>query len=912
VRQPDLFFDIDNEVDWNMPTEYPDLTGYKQIAVDLETYDPNLTTLGPGWARGDGYIVGVAVAAGDSSWYFPMRHQNGNNLDPKMTLRWLQKQMATPNIDKIMHNATYDLGWLRAEGVAVQGRVIDTMITGAVVDENRWSYSLNNLGKDYVDMRKDEKLLRAASKEWGFDAKSEMWRLPARYVGGYAEQDAVLTLKLWERLRIELDQQDLWNIWNLETRLIPLMVEMRSRGVPVLVDKAEQTKFVLQKRTKDLRATIKAASGVDVDPWANASVEKMFNALSLEFPRTEAGAPSFTKQFLQAHPHPVCQALVRLREFDKADSTFIDTILRHAHKGRIHCEFHQLRSDDGGTVTGRFCVSADTLIETQRGPVPIVDVRPRQDLALTHLGRFQCIRHLIYKGEEEMVALRVSSGTVLKCTRNHRVLTASGWKRVGELTVGQEITGVDFKTGLGEYGVMPTGSGPVFVGEKAYGKRSGCGDVRQFSHSAGNVAARHSGRGIKEREGVEVFSLQDWVTKPDERQDREYAPQPQGTAVLRPERVRSCAEAGLVHWEADVEACLRASGGNGSDAWFNRGSGEHGGSSHRRGPSQQQFKQSGFGDTGSASFFTRSVTVEEIEPLGVAQVWDIEVETDHSYVAHGLIHHNSSSNPNLQQIPARDPEIKAMIRGLFVPEQGCKWGSFDYSSQEPRLLVHWAASLPDSVRHPMVDEIVHQYNTGDVDLHQMVADIAGIKRKEAKVVNLGIMYGMGKAKLAAQLDISLEEASELLDTHHSKVPFVKGIAEIASQQAEKYGSIRTLLGRRCRFPLWEPRGFGYKKPLPLEEARKEYGLNLRRAFTYKALNKLIQGSAADQNKQAMADCMDVGLIPMLTVHDELCFSVEDQRQAAQITEIMEKGLSHVLKVPSKVDVALTDNWGEVE
>jgi DNA polymerase I-like protein with 3'-5' exonuclease and polymerase domains len=626
VRQPDLFFDIDNEVDWNMPTEYPDLTGYKQIAVDLETYDPNLTTLGPGWARGDGYIVGVAVAAGDSSWYFPMRHQNGNNLDPKMTLRWLQKQMATPNIDKIMHNATYDLGWLRAEGVAVQGRVIDTMITGAVVDENRWSYSLNNLGKDYVDMRKDEKLLRAASKEWGFDAKSEMWRLPARYVGGYAEQDAVLTLKLWERLRIELDQQDLWNIWNLETRLIPLMVEMRSRGVPVLVDKAEQTKFVLQKRTKDLRATIKAASGVDVDPWANASVEKMFNALSLEFPRTEAGAPSFTKQFLQAHPHPVCQALVRLREFDKADSTFIDTILRHAHKGRIHCEFHQLRSDDGGTVTGRF----------------------------------------------------------------------------------------------------------------------------------------------------------------------------------------------------------------------------------------------------------------------------------------------SSSSPNLQQIPARDPEIKAMIRGLFVPEQGCKWGSFDYSSQEPRLLVHWAASLPDSVRHPMVDEIVHQYNTGDVDLHQMVADIAGIKRKEAKVVNLGIMYGMGKAKLAAQLDISLEEASELLDTHHSKVPFVKGIAEIASQQAEKYGSIRTLLGRRCRFPLWEPRGFGYNKPLPLEEARKEYGLNLRRAFTYKALNKLIQGSAADQNKQAMADCMDVGLIPMLTVHDELCFSVEDQRQAAQITEIMENGLSHVLKVPSKVDVALTDNWGEVE
>ena len=623
MRQPDLFEDV--EVDWFMPSEYPDLTGYKQIAVDLETYDPNLTTLGPGWARNDGYIVGVAVAAGDYYGYFPIRHQNGHNLDPKMTMRWLQRQMATPHIDKIMHNATYDAGWLRAEGVNIEGRIIDTMITGAIVDENRWSYSLNNLGKDYVDMRKDERLLRAAAKEWGFDPKSEMWRLPPKYVGGYAEQDAVLTLKLWERLRIELDQQDLWNIWNLETSLIPLMVEMRARGVRVDLDGAEKAQVMLRQRTKDLRALIKDKSGVDIDPWASASVAKMFDALNLEYPKTEKGAPSFTKQYLNAHPHELCRALVKLREFDKADGTFIETIMRHEHKGRIHTEFHQLRSDDGGTVTGRF----------------------------------------------------------------------------------------------------------------------------------------------------------------------------------------------------------------------------------------------------------------------------------------------SSSSPNLQQIPARDPEIKAMIRGLFIPEEGCRWGSYDYSSQEPRLLVHWAASLPEGMRHSMVDDIVRRYHTENVDLHQMVADLAGISRKQAKVVNLGIMYGMGKAKLANQLGISTEEAEALLATHHERVPFVKGLAEVASQQAEKYGSIRTLLGRKCRFHLWEPK-FGYNKPLPLEEARKEYGLALRRAFTYKALNKLIQGSAADQNKQAMADCHREGLVPMLTVHDELCFSVESDEQSARITDIMENGLGHVLKVPSKVDVALTSNWGEVD
>jgi DNA polymerase I-like protein with 3'-5' exonuclease and polymerase domains len=618
--------DQGKELTWNIPSEFPDLRHHKQIAIDLETCDPKLTTLGPGWVRNDGFIVGVAVAAGDWQGYFPIRHANGHNLDPKITMRWLQKQLDTPHIDKIMHNATYDLGWLQAENVNVQGRVVDTMITGALVDENRYSYSLDNLGRDYLGERKDEKLLRVAAAEWGLDPKAEMYKLPPEFVGRYAEQDAGMTLRLWERFKIELDKQDLWNIWNLETGLIRMMVKMREMGVRVDVENAARTKVYLKEKIKDLKAEIHRLTGLKIEPWASASLQAVFEELGLEYPRTEAGAPSFTKQFLQLHEHPIAQMIVKLREFDKADSTFIDTILRHQHKGRIHCEFHQLRSDDGGTVTGRF----------------------------------------------------------------------------------------------------------------------------------------------------------------------------------------------------------------------------------------------------------------------------------------------SSSNPNLQQIPARDKEIKKLIRGLFVPEEGCKWGSFDYSSQEPRLLVHFAASLNGDNRHAMVDRIVEEYHNGDVDLHQMVADIAGIDRKSAKVVNLGIMYGMGKGKLAAQLDISEQEASDLLATHHAKVPFVKGLADIATKQATANGQIRTLLGRRCRFHLWEPASFGYKKPLPFDEAMKEYGSPLRRAFVYKALNKLIQGSAADQTKKAMFDCNEAGLLPMLTVHDELCFSVESDEQARRIKDIMENGLSDVLKVPSKVDVDLKDNWGEVE
>jgi DNA polymerase I-like protein with 3'-5' exonuclease and polymerase domains len=181
------------------------------------------------------------------------------------------------------------------------------------------------------------------------------------------------------------------------------------------------------------------------------------------------------------------------------------------------------------------------------------------------------------------------------------------------------------------------------------------------------------------------------------------------------------------------------------------------------------------------------------------------------------------------------------------------------------------------------------------------------------------MYGMGIGKLAAQLSISDAEAKDLMGTFNERVPFVKQLATVASSQAEKNGQIRTILGRLCRFHLWEPRTFGYSKPLPLEEAKKEYGSlgnNLRRAFTYKALNKLIQGSAADQTKKAMADCYAEGIIPMLTVHDELCFSVDNAAQAERIKEIMETGLP--LKIPSKVDVdipamrGLPNNWGEVE
>ena len=612
------------EIDWVAPEVFPDLSQSKYIAVDLETCDPNLMTLGPGWVRNDGFIVGVAVAAGDFIGYYPIKHAGGGNMTQNVVMKWLKKQMATPHIPKVFHNATYDLGWLRWAEVPVEGKIIDTMIAAPLINENRFSFSLDSLGRDYLGERKDEKVLREEAKRWGIDPKAEMWKLPAKFVGQYAEQDAALTLKLWNCFETELQKQELGSIFELESSLIPMMLDMREKGVRVDLDKAEQTKLHLAKLERQLKDDIKAKTGIMVEPWVATSVSAVLDHYQIPYSRTEvSNQPSITKAFLQGCDHEIAAQILKLRELNKANSTFIDSILRYQHNGRIHCEFNQLRSDDGGTITGRF----------------------------------------------------------------------------------------------------------------------------------------------------------------------------------------------------------------------------------------------------------------------------------------------SSSNPNLQQIPARDPELKAAIRGLFIPEEGEQWGSFDYSSQEPRLLVHFSSLLADKYEDPRVEEIVEAFKTTDVDFHQMVADMAGIGRKEAKTVNLGIMYGMGRGKLANTLDISQDDAKELLATYHDRVPFVKRIADMASQRASKNGQIRTLLGRKCRFDMWEPSSFGYNKPMQHEDAIREYGPGIRRAFTYKALNKLIQGSAADQTKKAMAECYKEGLVPLLTVHDELCFSVGSKEQASRIKEIMETCVD--LRVPSKVDQELGDNWGEV-
>ena len=242
---------------------------------------------------------------------------------------------------------------------------------------------------------------------------------------------------------------------------------------------------------------------------------------------------------------------------------------------------------------------------------------------------------------------------------------------------------------------------------------------------------------------------------------------------------------------------------------------------------------------------------------------------------------------------------------MFKPEEGCQWGSFDYSQQEPRLVVHYA-SYPD---YEGSQELVKAYKNSNADFHQTVADLVGIGRKQAKTIGLGLMYGMGKNKLSNMLGVSFDEARELIDKYNRKAPFVKLLSDRCMLKANEEGVIRTKLGRKCRFDMWEPRDFGVHTPESFENASAKYGRsNIKRAFTYKALNRLIQGSAADQTKQAIVSCFDEGHVPILQIHDELCFNISKKEDVSKIKSVMESCVE--LKVPSEVDVALGQNFGQ--
>jgi len=615
-----LVFPLQKKTMWSPPIEYKDLSSATEIAIDLETRDDGINNgLGAGWAFNKGEIIGMAVATQGFSAYYPFGHLGGGNLIKEQVLKYMHDICALP-CRKIFHNAAYDVGWLQSYGIRVNGEIVDTMIAGALLDENRYSYSLNALAKEYLGEMKVEKDLRDTALLYGVDPKQEMWKLPSEAVGLYAQEDARLTYDLWQRMKHELNKQNLLTIWELERDLLPHLIEMRKRGIRVNEPGAEKLKKDFIASEKKTLQTIKNAVGKEVDIWAARSIATAYDKLGIEYPRTgKTQEPSFTQQWLMEDKNDISKLIVQAREMNKFHNTFINSILKYTHNGRIHAEINQLRSDNGGTVSGRL----------------------------------------------------------------------------------------------------------------------------------------------------------------------------------------------------------------------------------------------------------------------------------------------SMNNPNLQQLPARNKEFGGLIRGLFLPEEGEKFTALDYSQQEPRLAVHYSLAL----EYEGAKEIALSYEKGDGDFHQSVADLCGIDRKSAKTISLGLMYGMGKNKLANMLGLTFDEASSLIDKYNRKAPFLKMLSDKCMDKAQNEGVIRTKLGRKCRFDLYEPKDWGVHTPERYDNASAKYGAkNIKRAYTYKSLNRLIQGSSADLTKKAMLECARMGHLPLLQIHDELCFSIKDQKDIEHIKSKMENCVEFL--VPMKVDVAIGENFGE--
>lgn len=354
------------ETGWVMPKEFPRLDSAKMICIDCETWDPELLEHGPGWGRGVGHIVGLAVGTEDARWYFPMRHTLGQNLPPNVVLEWAKEAFAGPQ-PKVFANAQYDMGWLAWEGVTVNGPIIDVQIAEPLLDEHANSYSLDTLAVKYLGEHKVDTLLydwahRAYGGNPGRVQAGNIYRCPSELVGPYAEGDVTLPLKIWEHQKKLLEQQELGKIFAIESQLPRILVGMRLKGVRVNLEAAEQAKKELRQKVVGLVSDIKNLSGVAVDLWAADSVAKAFSRCGVPFGKTPTGKPSFPSDWLEHHDHPLAGMLRQARKYDKAIGTFIDGyVINSQVNGRVHGQFHQLRSDNGGTVVGRFSSSLPNL-----------------------------------------------------------------------------------------------------------------------------------------------------------------------------------------------------------------------------------------------------------------------------------------------------------------------------------------------------------------------------------------------------------------------------------------------------------------------------------------------------------------------------------------------------------------------
>ena len=367
------------ESSWVPPDSFPDLTDAKWISIDVEAQDPNLKNRGPGYIRGDAKVCGVAVHAEQFCQYYPVRHAQGSNLAPNVVFEWLSDQAKHFQGELHGGNLLYDLEALHFEGVHFQDEVKyrDIQVAEPVIDEESFNgYSVEQLSQKYLDRGKEEELLREAASRYakGFkngrgnrpialDPKTDLWMLPAQFVGPYAMMDVELPRRVWQEQVKIIDREDLWQIFNLEASLAPVLLKMRIEGVRVDLEKADSLVKVLTKEIDRYSTQIRNLVGFHPNTDSGPDMAKAYNALHFARPElniaanlkfTSLGNPSFTAEWYASQTDPLSRIVLKKKKLSTLRDDFvIGDIIKENIKGRIHPQFHQLRDNDRGTRSGR-------------------------------------------------------------------------------------------------------------------------------------------------------------------------------------------------------------------------------------------------------------------------------------------------------------------------------------------------------------------------------------------------------------------------------------------------------------------------------------------------------------------------------------------------------------------------------
>lgn len=378
------------ESDWRPPPPetWPSWDGAQRVCVDIETCDPQIETLGTG-VRRDGRVVGVAVAIEDGpAFYLPYDHEGGDNLDGDAVLAYLRYEAKRFRGIVVGANlARYDLDYLEELGVVfpVCAGYMDPLVAEPLLGPKKWSYSLDAVAGYHDVPGKDETLLGAAAFAYGVDTKSGLWRLPARYVGEYAEQDARLPLRLLRLQEPLIADMDLQRVFALECAIIPVVVAMTRRGVAVDHDRLAKVSVWARTRRQEALDELYAYTGVRVaasDVNVATEIERALSAVGVVLPRTEkTDQPQVQAPWLRALGHPAADAVNVARKFDKLDNTFVESVRRYLVRGRIHTTFNAMPlSEDErvggmkGAITGRFSSSDPNL---QQQPNRDEEIGPR-------------------------------------------------------------------------------------------------------------------------------------------------------------------------------------------------------------------------------------------------------------------------------------------------------------------------------------------------------------------------------------------------------------------------------------------------------------------------------------------------------------------------------------------------------